>query len=248
MNEVTSAYPILGFTEPFSSWTHLCAALVFLCLGVISLAKRVTILAHFGSIAVFTVCCVFLLLMSGLYHSLPQHSQSRELLCHLDHAGIYLLIAGTFTAIHNTLFRGWLRFGAIRIIWLLVVSGITLKMIFYQHIPEELDLAIYLSLGWMGIISGVAIVNLYGFTFVKPLLYGGLAYTAGALIEFFWQPQLIPGVIGPHECFHIAVLIGITCHFVFIQRCLDVAEPVHGIILDHSKKILPTRVICPNNS
>jgi predicted membrane channel-forming protein YqfA (hemolysin III family) len=61
---------------------------------------------------------------------------------------------------------------------------------------------------------------LHGFAIIKPLLYGALAYTAGASIEFLRMPVVVAGVIGPHELFHISVLAGIAWHWQFVRNLL----------------------------
>ena len=57
-----------------------------------------------------------------------------------------------------------------------------------------------------------------GWRFIRLVLWGGLAYTAGAVFEFLRWPALPGGVVGPHEIFHLAVLAGIGCHWAFILR------------------------------
>ncbi|HUG76346.1 MAG TPA: hemolysin III family protein, partial [Burkholderiales bacterium] len=88
-----------------------------------------------------------------------------------------------------------------------------------------LGLAMYLGLGWMGVISALALARRYGWRFIQPLLWGALAYTAGAIVEFLRWPVLLPGIVGPHEIFHLAVLAGITCHWAFILGIAS-GEPV----------------------
>ena len=59
-----------------------------------------------------------------------------------------------------------------------------------------------------------------GFHFITPLLLSGLAYSLGGIGEYLRQPVLIPGIIGPHDLFHVAVIAGIGLHWVFVYRCL----------------------------
>ena len=77
---------------------------------------------------------------------------------------------------------------------------------------------VYLGLGWVGVISGVALWRRHGFSFMSPLLVGGLAYTIGAIFEYLRRPVLIEGVVGPHELFHVAVVLGIAFHWRFIYH------------------------------
>ncbi len=168
------------------------------------------------SVITFGFACVFLFSMSGVYHLLSTGGTGRYVLRVLDHAGIYVLIAGTFTAVHGILFKGFMRWGIILLVWVLAINGITLGTIFFKSMPEFLSLTFFLSLGWLGIITGVVLWKKKGLRFVKKFLYGGLAYTIGALLEFFRVPVIINGVLGPHELFHFAVLAGTTFHWLFI--------------------------------
>ena len=58
----------------------------------------------------------------------------------------------------------------------------------------------------------------FGIEYIRPLLYGGVAYTIGAVMEYARFPVVVPRLIGPHELFHIMVLIGIIMHWIFIHR------------------------------
>ena len=211
------AYPVAFVAEPFSCWTHLAAA--FVCLGLISAELyrrkgRERLLSR----AVFAFCCVFLLLMSGMYHLLPRDGTPRMVFQRLDHAGIYLVIAGSFTAVHDALFTGFMRWGAITAIWIVAITSIVLKIVFFQSIPETVGLATYLAFGWFGVVTAIFAYRRKGLRSLIPLILGGVAYTTGALLDFLKTPVLITGVIGPHELFHIAVLAGISLHWFFISR------------------------------
>lgn len=210
----------LGFADPVSCLTHLGAAVFFLFSGIF-LLKRVKSKLQFYCLATFVSSCVFLLSMSGTYHLLPRGGYGRLVLQHLDHAAIFMLIAGTFTAVHGVLYTGGHRYLWLIAVWALTAVGITLKMVFFKDIPEGLGLAIYLGLGWAGVLWGVTLWRKFGFSYIKPLVLGGIAYTFGAVLEYFREPILIQGVIGPHELFHVAVLVGIAFHWYFVSSSLD---------------------------
>ncbi len=218
MNDV---YAIPGFAEPVSSWTHLGAAGVFLFLSISLLRRGGRSAGHFISLFVFGFSCVFLLSMSGVYHLLPKTGAGSLVLQRLDHAAIFVLIAGTMTAVHTIFFSGIWRWGIIAAVWTVAAASITLKTVFFSAIPEWLGLMVYLTLGWLGVLSGGALWRKYGFSFIKPLVYGGMAYTFGAVFEYLHRPVLIEGVVGPHELFHIAVLVGISFHWWFVYNSLD---------------------------
>ncbi|MES0327606.1 MAG: hemolysin III family protein [Gammaproteobacteria bacterium] len=219
-----NAYSISGFSDPFSSISHLVGAFVFLFYGLKLIHRARGHRASIFFISVFILSVVFLLSMSGIFHLLDHQSLARNVLQRLDHAGIFALIAGTFTPVHGLLFKGFWRWGFLTVIWCLAIIGITIKSIFFNELAEWVGLLFYLGLGWAGILSAYLTHKLHGITIIKPLIYGGLAYTAGASLEFLKLPILIPGVIGPHELFHIAVLLGIAWHWQFVSKLLQLKQ------------------------
>ena len=218
-------YPIPGFADPVSSLIHLSGAGVFAVLGFFLLRQGRGNVNCMIALSVFVFTSVFLLSMSGVYHLVSPDGLSHKVFQRLDHAAIFALIAGSFTPLHAILFRGFWRWGILLLIWGLAITGIALKVIFFDTIPEWLGLMLYLSLGWMGLASGIALWRRFGFAFIKPVVYSGLAYTVGALLEFLRWPTIIPGVLGPHELFHIAVLAGIGFHWRFVFGMLARENP-----------------------
>ena len=200
------------------------AAFAFFCLTLYILRPNSIGRKYFISIGVFGFSCVFLFSMSGVYHLLAVDGPARYVLRILDYAGIYLLIAGSFTAIHSVLFRGFMRWGMILLVWILAINGITLGSIFFDEMPELLSLTLFLGLGWLGIFSGIVLWKKKGLRFIKYYLYGGLSYTLGALLEFLRIPILIQGVFGPHEFFHFAVVFGVTFHWIFILNSIKARD------------------------
>jgi len=216
-----SVAAIPGFTEPFSSITHLIGAGLFLVLGIVLLIRQRGGIGQAMAVLVFVVGVVFLLAMSGVFHLLTPGTTSRAVLQRLDHAGIFFLIAATFTPVHVIQFRGLLRWGVIVFMWSAAVTGITLKSIYFNHLPEWMSLTLYLGLGWVGALSGYFLYRRFGFKQIRLILWGAFAYSAGAVLEFFRFPVLVPSVIGPHELFHVMVLIGIAAHWMYIHRLAD---------------------------
>lgn len=215
---------VLGFADPVSSWSHLLGAAAAIIIGPrLVFAGR----GHAGrvwALIVFVVAVVFLLAMSGVFHLLPRDTVARAVVQRLDHAGIFALIAGTFTPAHVMLFRGWRQWLPIVLVWTAAIIGITLKTIFFNDIPEGLGLSFYLGLGWIGAISGLLIWQQYGFRFMELLIAGAIAYTAGAVCEYLRWPAAIPHVLGPHEIFHLAVLGGVACHWGFLRELAEEAR------------------------
>jgi len=174
-----------------------------------------------ASLAVFCFGSVFLLLVSGLYHLLGPDTPVGSVMHRLDHAAIFILIACTYTPPHIILFRGWLRWGMLALIWSIAVVSITLKMVYFDQMSKPLSLALYLGMGWIGIGPAVVVWRRYGFRFIQPIFWGGLAYSIGALFYSIGWPVLVPGVVQGHEVFHVAVLIGLAFHWEFIYHIAD---------------------------
>lgn len=218
---------IVGFSDPVSSLTHLAGALVFSALGIFLLRRGRGDGGRMAALSVFAFTCVLLLSVSGVYHLLSPGTAGREVLKRLDHAAIFLLIAGSFTPVHIILFRGGWRWGMLAGIWGAALAGLVLKTVYFSTMPEWLGLAMYLGLGWMGAISALHLGSRFGWRFIQLVLWGALAYTAGAVIEFVRWPVLLPGILEPHEIFHLAVLAGISCIWAFVLRICSAPTADH---------------------
>ena len=179
-------------------------------------------LSRTASLFIFTFAVVFLLAMSGVFHLLTPGSNGRYVLQILDHAAIFILIAATFTPIHVLQFKGFMRWGILLLVWGTAIMGITLKSIYFEDVPEILSLTLYLGLGWLGALTGYLLYQRMGLKTILPLIYGAMAYTLGATLEFMRYPILIPGIVGPHELFHIMVLLGISFHWQFAHRMAQI--------------------------
>jgi len=175
-------YSVPGFTHPLSSIIHFLGALFFTYLAYFLIRRGKGSSIRIVSLAIFSSSCVFLLLISAVYHLLESKGTAHEVFQRLDHAAIFLVIAGTFTPIHCILFTGFLRWGFLIIVWTLAISGLVLKTVFFTTIPEWLGLSFYLGLGWMGLFMGYKLWQRYGFAFIRPLVIGGICYTVGAII------------------------------------------------------------------
>lgn len=223
-----NVYSIGGFHEPFGSLSHLLGALVFAVLSFFLIRRgrgdwrRVLILSTYA----FT--CVLLLSMSGVYHMLGEGGSGRAVLGRLDQAAIFALIAGTHTPVQGFFFRGVARWGVLCLMWLITATGITLFSVFYESLPRGLAISVYLLLGWIAGGAGILVWRRYGTSEVKLLLAGGVLYSVGAIALGIEWPTLIPGVIGPHELWHVAVLGAMGLHWRFVF--LHARQPLDGPI------------------
>jgi channel protein (hemolysin III family) len=216
---------IPGFSDPVSSLSHLAGAMVFAILSAFLIARGRGDARRVISLAVFAFSCVLLLALSGVYHLLSPGTAARSVLLRLDHAAIFVLIAGSFTPVHVILLRDLWHWHLLAWIWVAAIAGLVLKTVYFDATPQWLGLLMYLGLGWLGLISTVALARRFGVRFVLPLVWGAFAYTIGALVDFLGWPVLVAGVVGPHEVFHLAVLAAISFHWAFIRGIAAAGRP-----------------------
>jgi len=167
---------------------------------------------------VFVISVLTLLSLSGVYHMMELGSTSRAVMLRLDVAAVFVLIAGTFTPVHVIMFRGWNRWGVLALLWLIAIVGVTLRSIFFDKIPSPVGSFIFLSMGWIGLYTAYLIYHKLGWYGFRSVLFGGICYSAGAIINVVQWPVIIPLVWGPHETFHFMVLAGLGFHWSFISK------------------------------
>lgn len=159
---------------------------------------------------IFGATTILLYLTSTLYHAIAPNRAKRVFQV-LDHAAIYLLIAGTYTPFTLGVLRGpwgWTLFG---LIWGLAVIGIFLKSVRGIRYPR-VSTAVYLAMGWLVVIAARPLwENVPGWG-IFWLAAGGLSYTAG--VAFYASHRMRYA----HFVWHLFVLAGTGCHFVAVYR------------------------------
>ncbi len=168
-------------------------------------------------VSVFASTLIALYAASTLYHALPP-SRAKQLFRVVDHAAIYLLIAGTYTPFTLGVLRGawgWTLFG---MVWTLAALGIVFKTLLGFRYPRA-STALYVAMGWMVVIAIKPMFATIPASGILWLLAGGLFYTGGVLF-YVWERQKFA-----HAAWHLSVLGGSACHFVAV---LLYAFP-HGI-------------------
>lgn len=213
--DTLNIYAIPGFREPVSSVTHLLAIPVFLALGWLLVRRAGECWTGRISLSILVATSVFLLAMSGVYHLLSA-GQTKDVMLHLDVAAVFTLIAGTYTPVHAILFRGLNRWLPLLLVWGAAITGIILRTVLGSGFPPSVGTILFLLLGWCGLFSCAILWRRYGYRFVEPLIWGGVAYSVGALIILFHWPNIIPGIVGAHELWHVAVLTGLGFHWRFV--------------------------------
>jgi hemolysin III len=164
---------------------------------------------------VFAASVVTMLGASALYHRITWSPRLRPWMRRVDHAGIYLLIAGTYTPVGLLSLHGTLQHITLAIIWAGAAVAILLKFVWVSA-PKWLAAATGIVLGWAGVASLPQVADTAGLTAVILLAAGGIAYTAGAIVYALKRPDPVPHVFGYHELFHALTLVAVACQYVAI--------------------------------
>ena len=166
------------------------------------------------SAIVFAACVALCFGASALYHRPTWSPPVRSRLARVDHAGVYLLIAGTYTPFGLlVLSTGW-AVPVLTVVWAGVATAILLK-VFWSSQPKQVSAAIGLTLGWVGVIAFSQLLKL-PMPGLLLVVLGGIAYSLGALAYAFRRPNPIPGVLGYHEVFHVLTLFAVGCQYAAI--------------------------------
>jgi hemolysin III len=164
---------------------------------------------------IFGLSALAMFSTSVMYHWASQ-PERKLVLRKLDHAAIYLLIAGTYTPFALVAMEpawGWSLFG---ILWGLAVFGIVAKFTVGFRFPK-LSLALYLGMGWMSMIAIKPMMDSLTAAQLGWIVAGGIAYTAG--VPFYaWKSRKYT-----HAVWHLFVLTGVACHFVAVLSVVRAA-------------------------
>jgi hemolysin III len=152
---------------------------------------------------------------SALYHRVTWTPHVRLWMRRIDHAGVYLLIAGTYTPVSLLVLRGAWRPVVLTIVWAGATAAIVLKFVWVAA-PKWLTAAIGIALGWVAVVALPQLVTRLNPAAVILLIVGGLAYTAGAVVYALRRPDPVPAVFGYHELFHALTIVGVACQYVAI--------------------------------
>ena len=185
-------------------------------LGLILSVAALTILVVYASMegdpwritafSIYGASLTILYLFSTLYHSLP-HSRIKAIFRRLDHAAIYLLIAGTYTPIILISLRTTWVIYILPVVWTMAIIGIYIK-VFYIHRYERLTLAYYIIMGWMALIAAKPLFDSIPIESFVWIILGGVAYTTGVI---FYTWDRLPF---NHTIWHGFVLVGSFSHFM----------------------------------
>jgi hemolysin III len=152
----------------------------------------------------FGASLIFLYLASTLYHSLTP-PKAKRIFKILDHAGIYLLIAGSYTPFTLVTLRGPWGWGIFATVWTLAVVGIVTEA-FWVDRPKWLSALVFIGMGWIVVVAARPLIGALPEPGLWLLLSGGLAYTLGTV---FYVLKRVPYM---HAVWHLFVIAGSACH------------------------------------
>jgi len=207
---------LAGIADPVAAGTHFVAFLAMLG-GSRALLARTVARPYARTLAfIYALATLAQYAASTVYHT--WHGM---LLRRVDHASIYILIAGTFTPIAGLQLSTVPRSLILVASWSFAVAGVVLKLFFFDSVSEGVDTALYLGAGWFGAVPTLFIWRRGERRTTAWIVFGAVVYSIGALCELFGWPRLVPGVFNFHEVFHLCVMLAGASMFVAVWRSTD---------------------------
>ena len=199
-------------------WLHLLWFEASLVLGTLLVARshgavRITALAIYAA----SVSAMFGI--SALYHRGTWSAAWNRRLQRLDHAMIFLLIAGTATPAFMLATSGAFRLACLVVMWTLTVTAAAIRLA-WMNAPELVAGSTFVGLGWVAVLALPDVWTHAGGAAGVLMLLGGLLYTAGAVSYHRRRPDPCPAVFGYHEVFHALVCAAAACQYVAIALFL----------------------------
>ena len=206
--------------EPFCSFSH------WVGVGLSIVGLVVLLIAANGkpwyvvSFTIYGASLIFLYTTSALYHSLYI---APHLFQRFDHTAIYLLIAGTYVPVCLIPLRGgwgWSLFG---VEYGMAIIGILAAFVWRSE-PEWFRVALYILMGWLALIAIGSLQHSIAPAGLFWLVTGGVVYTIGAVIFALDRPHLWPGRFSAHDLWHLFVMGGSACHYIFVLQYIAFAR------------------------
>ena len=152
---------------------------------------------------------------SALYHRVTWTPRLRLWMRRVDHAGVYLLIAGTYTPVGLLALDGTWRVAVLATVYAGTAAAVVLKFAWVAA-PKWLAVVLGIALGWVAVVALPQLATRLGPAAITLLAAGGIAYTAGAIVYARRRPNPIPHTFGYHELFHALTIVAVACQYVAI--------------------------------
>ena len=162
------------------------------------------------AVLIYVLSLLALFSTSASYHLLTRSQRAQRTMRQLDHAMVYVLIAGTYTPVCLIALPRNVGVPFLITIWSAATLGITLKITWRAHKTSG---AMYLVIGWAALIILPWAYHRAGFTSLLLFALGGIVYTVGAILFYLQRPQLKPLVFGFHEVWHVFTVVAVALQF-----------------------------------
>ena len=169
---------------------------------------------------IYAICLAGLFGISSLYHRITWKEKSYALLRRLDHAMIFIFIAGTVTPICLLGLPEATSKMLLMLFWGAATLGV-LKELFWLKGPKWVSTFLYVGMGWLAGPYVNEFIAALGLGSTILIIAGGVIYTAGAIIYAVKWPDPYPRVFGYHEIFHLLVMVASVFHFMVIYRLIN---------------------------
>lgn len=205
--------------DPVSGLTHLGAAILAFFGLIVLISMAWGNITELVSVLVYGISLILMFAASATYHMTISTPKLIAILRKVDHAAIYLLIAGTYTPFCLTAFSGFWKWGLLSIIWALALIGVGIK-VFIIRVPRWVNAGVYLIMGWLVISAMGEMLKTLSPPTINWLIIGGVIYTLGAIVYITKKLDFRPGIFGFHEVWHVFVIIAAAAHYISILSLL----------------------------
>ena len=214
--------PLAEVKPLWRGWIHAATFPLSIAAGVVLIVLADGALAKWAS-AVFMLTSMLLFGVSALYHRIDWSPRVKQVFRRIDHANIFLLIAGTYTPIALLALPPDKGILLLALVWGGALLGIGFR-VFWIGAPRWLYVPLYLLLGWAAVMFIVDIFNASAAAMILVIV-GGLLYSVGSIVYGTKRPNPIPGVFGFHEIFHSLTVLAFLCHWT--AALLLALDPVY---------------------
>lgn len=205
--------------EPGSAITHFIAMMmaVFAAVPLLVKAGIQSGWENFLAMAIFMGSMILLYGASATYHSVDLTGRSLRVFRKLDHMMIFVLIAGSYTPVCLIVLGGKLGYTLLTLVWGIAAVGMLVKACWITC-PKWFSSVIYIAMGWVCVLVFGPLLKTLSAPAFLWLLAGGIIYTVGGVIYALKLPifNAKHKFFGSHEVFHLFVMGGSICHFIFM--------------------------------
>lgn len=209
--------PCHGKRPRLRGWSHAFATLgaIVVTLGLLAESRHEP--ARWLSMLIFGLTMINLYLVSAIYHIGSWRGRRYTILRTLDHANIFLVIAGTYTPICINVLAGTMQVVVLTLVWALALAGAACTMVMLR-LPRIVSILMYTGMGSLSLVAVPSLARLLPWQALAVFFAGGLLHALGAIVFALRRPNPLPTLFGFHEIFHLFVIAGNTAFMILIWR------------------------------